>query len=77
MPESIIVGLVITIAGVWMGSIEVRFRNMEARMREAPSRKEVSNEIEVRMESVKVLQQEIKEDIRLIRDQLVRIADKK
>jgi len=76
MPETMLIGIVVSIVSLWLGSIEIRMRNMDARMRDAPNRKEVSKEIEVRMESVKVLQQEIKEDIRLIRDQLVRIADK-
>jgi len=70
-------GISTTIVALWLGSMEIRMRNLDARLRDAPSRTEVSNEIEIRMEAVKMLQQEIKEDIREMKRHLERLADKK
>ena len=74
--DPILVGIISTIVGLWLGGLEIRMRNLDARLRESPSRQEVSKEIEVRLESVKVLQTEIKEDIRLIRETLEKISQK-
>jgi hypothetical protein len=52
-------------------------RNMDSRLRDCPTKREVSSEIRVRQESIKVLQQEIKEDIREVRRQLEKLIDDK
>ncbi len=66
----IVGGIVTTVLAVWLAGIEVRMRKLDERLRDVPTRQEVSSEIEVRQESVKVLQQEIKEDIKEMRRSL-------
>jgi len=75
-PIMIAIGLLGGVLSIWFGSFEIRLRNMDEKLRDVPSRKEVSTEIKVRQESIKVLQQEIKEDIRLMRRQLEKLIDK-
>lgn len=43
--ESYLIGLAVSVLMLWLGSMEVRFRNMDARLREAPSREEVADEL--------------------------------
>lgn len=68
--NEIIVGLISTIVGLWLGSIEMRLKNLDARLREAPSRSEVEKTISNKIEPVKVLQAEIKEDVKYMRARL-------
>lgn len=75
--ETLLIGLVVTLVSIWAGSIEIRMRNMDEKLRQVPTRREVSKEIEVRQESVKVLLQELKEDIKQVRHTLDKLADKK
>ena len=70
-------GILITVVSVWFASIEFRMRNMDSRLRQTQSKKEISDEIELRQESIKVLQTEIKEDIRNIMQKLDKILDQK
>ena len=62
--EPVLIGLVITVLSGWLGSIEMKIRALDVRLRESPSRKEVSSEIEVRQAPVKALQKEIKADLK-------------
>lgn len=64
------------ILGLWLGSVEIRMRNLDARIRNSPSRQEVSEEIKVRQESLRVIQEEIKEDIRYMRQTLEKLSNK-
>ena len=50
-------------------------RNLDSRLRDAPSRLEVERTIESKTEAIKVLQQEIKEDIREMRRQLEKLTE--
>ncbi len=61
--ESLLLGTVAAIISLWLGSVEMRMRNLS----DKPSRKEVTEEIQLRGEALKVLTQEIKEDIRDIK----------
>lgn len=74
--EAIVLGLLTTVLGLWLGSIEVRMRGIDGRLREAPSREEVDKTIDNKTESIKVLQQEIKEDIKEMRRSLEKLAEK-
>ena len=68
------VGAIVAIIVGWFGSIEFRLRSLDVRVRNNPSRREVSEEIEVRQESIKVLQREIKEDIKEIRRAIEKLS---
>lgn len=68
--EPILVGLISTIVGLWLGSVEWRLRNMDTRMRNAPSREEVEKQIDLKNEALRVMQKEIKEDVRDINKKL-------
>ena len=74
--ELLIAGTIVSILVAWVGSIEIKTRNLDMRLRDVPSRHEVSEEIKVRQESIKILQHEIKEDIREIKRQIEKLADK-
>ena len=73
--EALVIGLVTAIAGLWLGSIERRLRALDAKQCDTPSRREVRETIDMKQESVKVLQQEIKEDLADIKDQVERLID--
>lgn len=51
-------------------------RTQNQNLLQKPSRAEVSEEIKVRQEALRVMQQEIKEDLRDIKKAIVRLADK-
>lgn len=68
--------VVLSVISLWMGSVEWRMRNMDNLLRKVPSRQEVTTEIQVRQESIKVLQQEIKEDIKEMKQALIKLAEK-
>lgn len=72
-----IVGLAITILTTLFGVIFKRLNDMDDRLRQAPTRREVSEEIEVRIETVRVLQKEIKEDIKEIKESIKDLAKNK
>ena len=75
--DPIIIGVIVSSVGLIWGSIEVRMRNLDNKLRDVPTRREVSDEIEVRQESLRVLQQEIKEDIREMRRSLEKLTEDK
>lgn len=70
--DPVVIGLISTIVSIWLGSVEFRMRNLDQRLRDTPSKDEVSEEIKVRQEPIKVLQHEIKEDIKEIKEMLRR-----
>lgn len=76
MEKEIIMAIVTAIIGLWLGRIEYKMREQDQMFRNIPNRREVSEEIEVRLESVKVLQNEIKEDIKEIRRAIERLTDR-
>lgn len=62
--EVFLSGLLLTVIGGWIGSIEFRMRQINDKLRDVPTREEVGNTIDIKQESIKVLQLEIKEDIK-------------
>ena len=70
-------GILITVVSVWFASIEFRMRNIEMRLRETLSKKDISDEIELRQASIRVLQKEIKEDIQHIMVKLDKLIEQK
>jgi hypothetical protein len=76
MEKELIMAIVTAIVGLWLGRIEYKMREHDTMMRDIPDRDEVIEQIEIRMESVKVLQQEIKEDVREIRRGIEKLSDK-
>jgi len=70
-----LLGIGTAVISLWLGSVEIRMRHQEARLRDAPSRKEMKEDIAIHLEVVKVLQKELKEDIREMRKQLEQIAN--
>lgn len=70
--ESLLLGTVTAIISLWLGSIEIRMRNLL----DKPSRKEVTDEILLRSEALKVMHAEIKEDIRDIKRAIERLTQK-
>lgn len=70
--ESLLLGTVTAIISLWLGSIEIRMRNLS----DKPSRKEVTDEILLRSEALKVMHAEIKEDIRDIKRAIERLTQK-
>lgn len=76
MEKEIIMAIVTAIIGLWLGRIEYKMREQDQMFRDTPNRREVSEEIEIRLESVKVLQNEIKDDIKEIRRAIERLTDR-
>ena len=74
--EGSLIGIIASLLCLWLGSIEVRMRTQNQNLLQKPSRAEVSEEIKVRQEALRVMQQEIKEDLRDIKKAIVRLADK-
>jgi len=74
--KEIIMAIVTAIIGLWLGRIEYKMREQDQMFRDIPNRREVSEEIEIRLESVKVLQNEIKDDIKEIRRAIERLTDR-
>lgn len=76
MEKELIMAIVTAIVGLWLGRIEYKMREHDTMMRDVPNRDEVIEQIEIRLESVKILQQEIKEDVREIRRGIEKLSDK-
>lgn len=76
MEKEIIMAIVTAIIGLWLGRIEYKMREQDQMFRDIPNRREVSEEIEIRLESVRVLQNEIKDDIKEIRRAIERLTDR-
>ena len=74
--ESGLIGIIGAVLALWLGSIEVRMRNLDARLREAPSRDEVAVEIDIRQEAIKAVQAEIKEDVNRLEHKIDKLLDK-
>lgn len=66
-----IIGIIVTIALAYAGSIEIRMRKLN----EKPSRREVAELIDLKQEAVKAIQEEIKEDTAEIKKKLDRLED--
>jgi hypothetical protein len=76
MEKELIMAIVTGIVGLWLGRVEYKMRETDKMLRDIPDREEVIEQIEVRLESVKLLQQEIKEDVREIRRGIEKLSDK-
>ncbi len=59
-----------TIGAAYLGSIEFRMRGMDSRLREGITAIEAERLIDHKLESVKVLQHEMKEDLQRIEHKL-------
>jgi len=70
--EPLLLGTAAAIISLWLGSIEVRMKNLS----DKPSRKEVTEEIILRNEAIKVLTSEIKDDIKEIKRSLEKLTHK-
>lgn len=76
--NEIVMGLLASIASIWLGSVEVRMRNLNEKLRDIPTRDEVKESIEIRQEALHVMQREIKEDIKEIKEEIKKlIADQR
>jgi len=77
--ESLILGFLslnFTLMLTLFGLNTKRISEVDKRLRDAPSREEVDKTIDNKIEVVKVLQQEIKEDIKDLKDEIHRLLDK-
>ena len=70
-----ILGIILTVASFWVGSIEWRIRTMDSKLRDAPSREEVRQLIDTKQEALNVRQDEIKEDVKEIKIDLKEIRN--
>lgn len=73
--EALLLKIVSVIGGVWLASIEWRLRSVDQKLRQVPSRREVNTQIDIKSEAIKVLQQEIKEDVKEIKEKLDRLIE--
>ena len=73
--ETLITGMIATIVSLWLGSLEWRLKNMDARLRAAPSRAEVNSTIDLKQEAIKVMQKELKDDIHDMKRHIEAIRD--
>ena len=62
--DPVIMGFIGVIISVWLGGLEWRMRSMDAKLRCVPSREEVNGTIDIKVDSLKVMQGELKEDIK-------------
>lgn len=74
--DPLVLGTVSTIISLWLGSVEYRMKNLREALNQMPSKADVKEEIILRQEGMKVLQEEIKEDIREIKAWLAKLAEK-
>ena len=72
----IIASIAVAMFAAWAGFIHLELRAMKDKLSKVPERREVHNEIETRQESIKVLQQELKEACKRIDSKLDRVIDK-
>lgn len=75
MVEAVLLGIVSTVVGLWLGSIEWRFRGMDARMRHAPDREEVERTIDMKQEAQDVMQENLREDIKELKVKLDKLLE--
>ena len=68
--------LIPCVAGLWLGSIEVRIKMAENKLTRRPDRYEIIKEIDVRLKPLQVQQSELKEDILYIRHQLDKLIER-
>lgn len=72
----ILIGLAITVIGSYVGSVEWRLRTMDERLRKAVGKDDILELIDLKQESLEVLQRELKEDIKNLDDKLDRILER-
>ena len=73
---SIVVTVVIVPAVFyWVRSMERRMKDLDSRMRGGVTRDDVKEMIDVKQESVKVMQKELKEDILEVKHTLEKVLD--
>lgn len=68
----IVVTGVVPVLLAWVASVEIRFRKMQ----NIPDRKEMDQSIELHQRDVRVLQQELKDDIKRMEKKLDKMIDK-
>lgn len=73
--EPTILSILGIIAAAWFANLEYRMRKLDDRQRLTPTRTEIIEDIDVRLETLKVLQLEIKEDIRDLRTHIIALKE--
>ena len=73
--NEVIIYLISAIVGLWLGSVEWRLRNMEQRLRNSPDRHEVNRQIDIKQEATTAVQQELKEDMKEVKQKLDRLIE--
>lgn len=76
MIETWILGLIAAAITGYIGALEFRIREMEKQINKSVKRDELMEIIDLKQESIKVLQQDIKDDIKELKDMLKALASK-
>jgi len=71
----IVGSIIVCIVSLWLGSIEKRFKSMEDRLNKSITRDEAGNLIDLKQMPIRVLQNELKEDIKEIKGHIEQIRD--
>lgn len=71
-----LLGIAVSIISGAFGMAFKRIGELDRRLREAPDRDEVKDLIDTKLESVKVLQREIREDVRNCEEKIDKILNK-
>lgn len=71
-----LIGIAVSIISGAFGMAFKRIGELDRRLRDAPDRDEVKDLINTKLEVVKVLQHEIKEDTKELKEKIDRICDK-
>ena len=64
--EAYILSIIGAIVGIWLGSVEIRIRNVDNKLRDIPTRDEVFQTVDLKQEALKAMQKRIREDIQTI-----------
>lgn len=66
----LVTDLLLPIVMLWLASMEYRMRTNQDKINQVPDRKEVANLINDKLEATKVMQNELKEDIKRVEAKL-------
>ena len=71
----ILVYIITTIIGLWLGSVEYRIKTLMNKISELPDRTEVKDLIDMKGEGSKLLQKEIQEDVRRLETKVDKLIE--
>lgn len=71
-----LIGIVLTLIGSYVGSLEWRMREMDERLRQAISKEDIIELIDMKQESMEVMQKELKDDIKSLDAKLDKLIDR-